>query len=233
MAGLSLRGRAGIDVGEEAVARAENVVPGQAFGEGGVAGHNGVEDVLVLRGNGGRGEQARGIHLPDAQLDLPHEECVHAREARARLALDEAAVEGDVVTGERLTVHGAGDEGAVRVESGAGDRAPGREGGEGGTLDDGAVVEQVDDIGAAQLGNPGGVVRFAAQYPIGDEAVDRDAGGGAGDAEAQRDGGFRDGGARGIGLGDDARTQHLGDGAGQHRDGFDGHGTPFDTAWIV
>ena len=53
-------------------------------------------------------------------------------------------------------------------------------------FDHGAVVEEVDDVVAAELGHARGPVGFAAQQPVGDEPVDREPGGRPGDAEAQR-----------------------------------------------
>ena len=44
-----------------------------------------IEDALVLCADLGGGQQVGGLHLPDAQLDLAHEQRVHAGEPRAEI----------------------------------------------------------------------------------------------------------------------------------------------------
>ena len=62
--------------------------------------HDRIEDALVLPGDLGRGEQAAGLHLRDAELDLAHELLVQPPQARTRLAGNEGAVEVGVESGE-------------------------------------------------------------------------------------------------------------------------------------
>src|SRR4051812_25171791 len=95
---------------EQAIARTGDVLPRQSCRCCAVACGNGVEDALVLAAHLGGRQQVGGLHLPNAQLDLAHEQRVHAREARTGLAGDERAVEGDVVVGEVLV---AGEQCAV------------------------------------------------------------------------------------------------------------------------
>ena len=69
------------------------------------------------------GTQTLRLHLADAELDLAHEEPVHAGEPGTRLAGDEGPVEGDV--GARVGLVGAGtlEQFAVRLEGVGRDRA--------------------------------------------------------------------------------------------------------------
>ena len=157
-------------VREQAVARSGDVVAGEGGGARGVAGGDGVEDALVLRGDLGRGEQVMGLHLADAELDLAHEQRVHARQPGARGAAHHRAVERDVVVGERLVARvreqrAVGGQRLGRQLAAAGERLDGR------GLDDRAGVVEVDDVVAGELGDARGLVRLAPQQPLGRRAA--------------------------------------------------------------
>ncbi len=87
-------------MGEQPRAGALDVLAGEAGSAHGVAGCDGVEDALVLACDIPRGDQLMGLHLPDAEFDLAHEEGMHPGQAGARLARDQLAVEGNVLLGE-------------------------------------------------------------------------------------------------------------------------------------
>ena len=85
-----------LEVEDEPVARALDVRAGETFGERRIAGGDGVEDRLVFVGHLASGAESLGLDLTDAELDLSHEQAVHAREPGARLTGDQCSMERDV-----------------------------------------------------------------------------------------------------------------------------------------
>lgn len=110
-----------------------------------------------------RGQQARSLYLPDAQFDFPHKESVKVREPAARLASDECAVERDVIGREVLGFsrecpvrddrwrrhHGCPSERCYRRR-----------------FEDGAIVEEIDDVIATELRDTCSLVRQSAEDAV-------------------------------------------------------------------
>lgn len=198
----------GVVAGEQRVARSGDVFAGEPLGSVGVAGDDRVEDVLMLRRDIRRVEQVVGVHLADAQLDLSHEQGVHARQPRPGQPRDEGAVERDVVTGDPGVGRGV-EHTAVCGDRVGGDGAGPSERGGGGGLDDRAAREQVDDVVAPEQRNASGLMRLALQEALGDQALDRKTGSRPGDAEAYGDGRLGDLRAGDLGPVDDRVAQKL------------------------
>jgi hypothetical protein len=184
---LSKLHRNAIELREQSTAGDRDVLMGEVFGEWGISGGNGVKDALVLDANIRRRPKSTGHHLTDAQLDLSHEKRVHALESEVVLSGHEGTMKGDVESGDLRFAIAERLDAPVRCESFCRDGSTLRQARHGSSLDDGARVEQINDIGSRENGNTGRGILLSPQQSLGHQLFDGHLGCWTSDAKAHGD----------------------------------------------